>query len=154
MNFFFSHLGIQRRGGYQEFKTQYVKELPIPDVPPEIKKQIALLVEYAVHLSKECSNTTQNMTDPRQAMMQSYFEQLIDAMMYELFFPDELHRSGKHFLQPLAQENLPPLCEISGNKTATLQTIFARLFDKDHVIRKNRFFLDTLEIVRIIEAKA
>jgi hypothetical protein len=32
MNLYFSHLGIERRGGYQEFKTQYVRQLPIPPI--------------------------------------------------------------------------------------------------------------------------
>jgi len=154
MSFFFSHLGIQRRGGYQEFKTQYMKELPIPDVSVETKSQIALLVEYIIHLSKQFSGENGVLVDAREEMMLKYFEQLLDALVYELFFSEELHKAGKYFFKPLAEENLPALDAIKGDKTAKLRTIFERLFDKDHVIRKNCFFLDTLETVRIIEGKA
>ena len=45
MIFYFAHLGIQRRGGYQEFKTQYVRELPIPSAPAAERHAIEGLVE-------------------------------------------------------------------------------------------------------------
>ena len=86
--------------------------------------------------------------------MVAYFEQLINALVFELIFPDELHKADKYFFKPLAEERLPLLDEIKGDKIAKLRSIFERLFDKEHVVRKNGFFLDTLESVRIIEGKA
>lgn len=45
MSFYFEHLGIQRRGGYQEFKTQYVRQFPVPDVRPAERSAIESLVK-------------------------------------------------------------------------------------------------------------
>jgi len=42
-NYFFLKLGIERRGGYQEFKTQYVRKLPIPPTTEEEKAHLATL---------------------------------------------------------------------------------------------------------------
>jgi len=74
--------------------------------------------------------------------------------LYELFLHDELHAANKTFFAPLAAERLPALDAITGDKLAALRRIFERLFDKDHIVRQNIFFLDTLESVRIIEGKA
>ncbi len=48
MSFFFAHLGIQRRGGYQEFKTQYVRELPIPVTSAAEHDAVAELVDRII----------------------------------------------------------------------------------------------------------
>lgn len=48
MSFFFAHLGIQRRGGYQEFKTQYVRELPIASTTAPERVALAALVKQVL----------------------------------------------------------------------------------------------------------
>jgi hypothetical protein len=85
--------------------------------------------------------------------MVRYFEQLIDGLVYELYFPDELHNGHKQFATLLTQERLPPLDQLNGDKVAELKTIFERLFDRDHPIRKNIYFLDSIPVVRIVEGK-
>lgn len=51
-------------------------------------------------------------------------------------------------------ERLPAMDTIKGDKLAALRQIFERLFDRDHLLRQNIFFLDTIESIRIIEGKA
>jgi hypothetical protein len=46
------------------------------------------------------------------------------------------------------------LDEVNGDKLKALRQIFERLSRKDHVIRQDIFFLDTIESVRIIEGRA
>ena len=43
--FAFLKIGIERRGGYQEFKTQYVEKLPIPPATDAEKAKLATLAE-------------------------------------------------------------------------------------------------------------
>ncbi len=141
-------------GGFLNTHKQMMERIPIPPATQVQKDQLAVLVSYAIHLAKTFPPSAADSNDARDELMKSYFQQLMDAMVYELFFPEELHPAGKYFFKPLAEENLPALDAIKGDKTAKLRTIFEQLFDKDHVIRKNCFFLDTLETVRIIEGKA
>lgn len=107
------------------------------------------LVDYLLFLKAKTDEGSS-----RDQLIISYFEQLIDAMVYELYLTEEIHQSGRKFFEPLMAERLPALDKIKGDKLAALRSIFERLFDRDHIIRQNIFFLDTIESVRIIEGKA
>lgn len=153
--FFIQATGYVLRGGYFTFKTEYLRPFPIPcslsknPPSPTQQKQIALLVDYVLFAK---ANADEN--DSRDALMISYFEQIVDALCYELYLADEIHKAEKYFFKPLAAENLPAIREIKGNKLDELRRIFERLFDRESIIRQNIFFLDTIESVRIIEGKA
>lgn len=113
---------------------------------------VVTLVDYILFLRTNASEG-----ESRDQLMVSYFEQIIDALVYELYLPDVIHGAGREFFAPLIAERLPALDEIKGDKLAklnALRQIFERLFHKDHLIRQNIFFLDTIESIRIIEGKA
>ena len=114
---------------------------------------IVTIVDYIIYLKKQPSTTGKNLAHARDYVMVKYFEQIIDGLVYELYLTDELHRAGKYFFKPLLDERLPPIEEITGDKMSALRGIFERLFDKKHPVRKNLFFLDSLEAIRIIEGK-
>jgi len=134
------------RGGFFRYFTQFIKQLPIRRIDfsdrSEEKRhqQMVTLVDYLIFLK---TNTSEN--ESRDQLMVSYFEQIIDALVYELYLPDEIHTAGKAFFAPLVAERLPALAEIEGDKLSALRQIFERLFHKDHVIRQNIFFPDTIE---------
>ncbi|HXG07133.1 MAG TPA: TaqI-like C-terminal specificity domain-containing protein, partial [Nitrososphaera sp.] len=151
---FYRHLSPQIRGGFVRYIAQYVSQIPVPPISQLQQAVITKLVNYILFIKREGLAEDESLSNSRDQLMIRYFEQLIDAIVYELFLTDELHQAGKHFFEPLMRENLPDLKEIKGDKLATLRSIFERLFDKDHIIRQNLFFLDTLESVRIIEGKA
>jgi len=85
--------------------------------------------------------------------MVSYFEQIIDALVYELYFPDELHSHDRYFMHLLERENLPALNQPQENQIRQLRQIFERLFETNHPLRQNLFFLDNVSIIRAIEGK-
>ena len=80
-NFFFSKLGIERRGGYQEFKTQYVSQIPIPASAPEQQLEIEGRVEQILAQKKE---------NPEADV--SALEAEIDQLVYKLYdlTPEEI----------------------------------------------------------------
>ena len=82
-----------------------------------------------------------------------YFEQLIDGLVYELFFSEQFEAAGKSLFDLVESETLPPFESLSTNKLEKLRTVFERLHLHTHPIRQTLFFLDTLEPVRIIEGK-
>ena len=136
------------QGGALAMQTPYVSQLPIASAKPEQHRLLSSLTDYLVFISYKLVGL-----QPRDQLMISYFEQLIDALVYELYLPDEIHTAGKQFFAPLIAERLPALDEIKGDKLAALRQIFERLYDRNHVIRKNIFFLDTIESVRISKAR-
>ena len=115
---------------------------------------IVTIVDYIIYLKKQPSTDGKNLAHARDYIMVKYFEQIIDGLVYELYLTDELHRADKYFFKPLLDEHLSPIEEISGDKISALRDIFEHLFDRKHSVRKNLFFLDSLETIRIIEGKA
>lgn len=155
LDFYWKKISTPLRGGFFRYFTQFIKQLPIRTInfsdSVEVKwhQLIVTLVDYLLFLKANISAD-----ESRDKLMVSYFEQLIDALVYELYLPDEIHTAGKQFFAPLIAERLPALDEIKDDKLAALRQIFERLYDRNHIIRQNIFFLDTIDSVRIIEGKA
>lgn len=137
------------RGNALAMQTPYVSQLPIAPATDAQKSVLERLVDYVLYVQSEVPDGA-----GRDGLMLRYFEQIIDALVYELYLPDELAASGRSFCAPLTAEGLPALTDLAADKLATLRGIFERLFDRNHSIRQNIFFLDTLASIRIIEGKA
>lgn len=137
------------QGGALAMQTPYVSQLPIASLTNNQQKLISTIVDYILFLKdSEPSNNS------RDRLMFSYFEQIIDALIYEIYLADELRQAERTFSESLTGEQLPALRDIDGDRLSRLRQIFEKLFDRDHIVRQNIFFLDTLESVRIIEGKA
>ena len=145
-------LGDADKGGRLRFFRQFVEKIPIPPATDEEKETIATLVNYILFLTKELkdipSHGTALAASAEDKLMLSYFEQLVNAIVLELYLPDELHVNDKYFLKHLLTENLPSLKKIKGNKIESLRVIFKRIFDREHPLRVNIYFLNSVEVVR------
>jgi methylase of polypeptide subunit release factors len=82
----------------------------------------------------------------------AYFEQLIDGLVFELYFPDEINAAKKSILNHLG--DLKPISEdmTAEEKLAIIQSEFDRLYDPNHSVRNHLETLDSIEPVRIIKA--
>ena len=152
--FFLSNTVSKLRGGAYAMQTPYVSQIPIPAITVEQRKAIETLVEYILYLMEQPFSYTNELVYANDRLMIAYFEQLLNGMVYELYLPDELHQAKKQFVQPFLTEDLPSVEQIKGDKLIELRAIYAHLFDKDHPLRRNLYFLDSLDIIRIIEGKA
>ncbi len=76
--------------------------------------------------------------------------QLIDALVYELYFPDEIKAANKEILPHLGE--LEPLTDDMSEeeKLAIIQHEFDRLYDPRHPVRNNLETLDSVDVVRTI----
>jgi type I restriction-modification system DNA methylase subunit len=160
LDFYWKKISTPLRGGFFRYFTQFIKQLPIRTInfsdPLEVKQHqlMVTLVDYILFLKASMANMADIAeSDSPAQLIVNYFGQLIDALVYELYLPDEIHAAGRQFFAPLITERLPALDEIKGDKLEALRQIFERLYDRNHVIRKNIFLLDTIESVRIIEGK-
>lgn len=141
--FFIAQISPALRGGFYRFKSIYVSHIPIPSAENWQKEIIEKLVDYILFLTKEDA--------AQHKLLINYFEAIINALVYELFLMDELHAAGKHFFEPLAAESLPSLADHAGSDLQIIREQFDRLSARDHEIRRNLYFLNELESVRIIE---
>jgi hypothetical protein len=86
------------------------------------------------------------------ALMMSYFEQLLNGLVYELFFPDELHAHTLFLFDYTEKAKLPALESLpKAKRTEALQEAFERIHDQNHPIRGGLVDLRSLPTVRLIE---
>lgn len=139
MDCYFPMVSTDVRGKTRRYIKQYVELLPILPHRESFTDFFEPLVDYA-ELAKSKD----------QKLQSAYFEQLIDALVYELYFPDELKAAGKAILPHLG-ELTPITDEMSDEeKLAIIQREFDRLYDPRHPVRNIIETLDSVEVVRTI----
>ena len=154
VEWFYSQVSNQLTGDELRALSSYMQQIPIPNVTSTQKELIGKIVDYLVYLQKQPTTNSKDLAHARDYVMLKYFERIIDGLVYESYLFEELHQGGKHFFQPLLDEQLPKPEEIQGDKMSAFRAIFEHLYEKIHPIRKNLFFLDSLKSIRIIEGKA
>jgi tetratricopeptide (TPR) repeat protein len=156
VSWFYARTAPQFRGGFLRFSPRYISQIPIPDMVPAQKALIHKLVTYILYLKKQPTTDGSNLANARDYVMVGHFENILSALVYELYLPDELHQGDKHFFAPLLDEQLFPLEEIevrNGDKMSAFRDIFERLSNRHHPVERNLFFLGSVESIRIIEGR-
>lgn len=148
--YFIKVTGTPLRGDYYRFKTEYLRPLPIPDASSENQRLIETLVDYVLALKREAAD----LADPPSllAVMTAWFEQLIDALVYELYFPEEFTPENRVSIA-LSALDLPELAEGKA-PIDILGVFFNTAYAPEHPVRRAVYFIDTLPSVRVIEGKA
>lgn len=150
--FYLQNTGTVLANGYFRYKPAYLENFPVPEkIDPKHEHVFVTLVDYISHIRAQVD--TKSSANARDAVMVSYFEQIIDALVYELYFPEELHSHDRHFMRLMQRENLPALNQSQENQIRQIRQIFEQLFETNHPVRQNLFFLDNLPIIRTIEGK-
>jgi adenine-specific DNA-methyltransferase len=156
MSWFIQNTAASKQGGFYEFKPMYVSKIPI--VKSDHPELIETIVDYIIYLTAELkdipSHGEKMVATAEDKLMLSYFEQIVDALVMELYLPEELHSHDKYFMRHLLSENIPAFDTLKGDKMNALRQIFKGLFDSEHPIRVNINFLNSLEVVRIIRGLA
>lgn len=125
------------RDTFPKIKGSYLGYLPIK----KSNSQIDTIVKYL-----EC------LTDSSNAdVIKSFFISLMNSIIYELYFPNEIKSAGKEILNNL--EDLKPLNDNMSEekKIAIIQSEFKRLYENNHPVRFAVETLDSVEEVRIIK---
>lgn len=132
----FSQFSSQIQNGYYRFKAQYCEQVPIPEASAQQKAICTALVN--------CAPIT---NDPR-------FEQLINGLVFELFFPDDLHCANTRLFDACEKAGVSKLAGLQNNALATAANELAeRIFATSHPIYAMLFDLQALDVVRIIEGR-
>src|SRR5262249_11488385 len=136
------------------FKSIYVSEIPIPKATLEQTSSVSQLVEYLLWFNRAGSIGNQCPARARDPLMPGYFEQLLNGLVYELFFPDELHAQKLFLFRYVEEARLPKLSAVpKAERLAVLRETFERIYDLNHPLRGCLFSLGSLETVRIIEGE-
>jgi adenine-specific DNA-methyltransferase len=126
---------VEKQNGWYEVQPETLKTFPIPNATNEQRELIEFLAKAVIQLLGE---------GPAAA----YFERLLNGMVYELFFPEDLHAQELYFFNLLADVRMPEVT------TATDWAAFhSQVGDVNHPIYAALFALNGLEVVRIVEGR-
>lgn len=135
-------------GGRIQFRRERMVDAPIPW--PE-KPQRDLVADCVKAISEIYQRTGGEIAGTAA----SRFEQLINGLVFELFFPDELHRASIRLFDACEKAGIAKLATLKGKAlTEAANDLATRLFANDHPICGMLFDLQGLEVVRIIEGNA
>jgi len=129
------------------FQVDKVPLMNIPIAEPDKETQclIGTLVDYIILLKK------QQAQKPSDKLITSYFEQIIDGIVFELYFEQELKGAGREILKYTT--DLKPIDNkmTDAQKMQVIKSEFDRLYDRKHPIRNNLFYMDTIPEIRSIK---
>jgi hypothetical protein len=122
-----------KAGGFLDFEPRYSGQLIIPDTTP---KQRKVIEDVAGCVTRDEGKT------PAAA----FFERLLNGLVYELFFPDDLHAEKLRFFDLLSSVSMP-----TSSETTEWAAFHQQVSDVNHPIYAALFALNAIEVVRIIE---
>lgn len=124
--------------------TSEINAIPIPNANRVIIQYIASFVNYVLHLK--------NIKQVESGLMPIYFEQIIDGMVYELYFPELLKKHNREIIKHLGE--LPEFTDSMSDeqKLKICKKVFDRLNDKEHPVRIHlEKMKEEIPEIRIIE---
>lgn len=136
IEWFYEQIANRIQGGYLRAFSDRMQLVPIPPTSPLQQLIVEALVAAVI------------------AVGDSKLEQLINGLVYELFFPDDLHTAGIHLFDACESENVAGLVALQGSPLQTeAEALAERIFSNSHPIYAMLFDLQALDVVRIIEAR-
>lgn len=118
--------------GTNQWSKIFVEQLPIPELEEDARKPYETLAEYLIYLN-----------DPKQApvlekvnneAVSQVFEDLVNMMVYELYFEEEIKTKEIDVLQFVTEKAFPDITQAE-DKKAIIQKVYYELQQKDNAIR-------------------
>ena len=134
-------------------RSRFIKQIPVPDLNAGQKDLVRKIVDYLIYLQNQPTTSGKDLAHARDFVMLKYFEQIINGLVYEFYMPDVLQGGNRDIFKHLMAEQLPEVNEIQGDKMPVFRSLFERLNHREHPVRGNLFFQDSLRPIRIIEDK-
>lgn len=124
------------RGGYLRAFSEVMQHVPIVRAPETSQRAIDVLVAML------------------SADQNPAIEQLLNGLIYELYFPEDLHARGLHLFKAAEQAGLGKFANLKGRSLASAAEVFAgSCLAPGQPLRTMLSDLQALDVVRIIEGK-
>ena len=149
----YSQISKQLRLGELEARDSYMKQIPVPDINAAQKDLVRKFVDYLIYLQEQPTTNSKDLAHAHDFAVLKYFEWIINGLVYEFYMPDVLRSADRDIFKHLMAEQLPEIDEIQEDKMSVFRSLYERLHNREHPVRVNLFFQDSLEPVRIIEDK-
>ncbi|MBS1631987.1 MAG: hypothetical protein JST10_05385, partial [Bacteroidetes bacterium] len=129
--------GLKMQGGYLLYSAPNLSSMVIKKIDKESQIPFIRICDCIINLKKQNKDS-------------SFFERLIDAMVYELYLPEAIQNANCEVLKHLS--NLPELREGEDEKNLkAIEKVYAALSDPKHPVSIAMQKMQEVEEVKIIE---
>ena len=128
-----------------QIDIETAEKLPIIVASKQYQIQVSHIVDY-LHFINSIESINFD------TLIINYFEQIIDGMVYELYFPELLKKHNREIIKYLGE--LPEFTDGMNDeqKMMICKNVFERLNDKEHPVRVNlEKMKEEIKEIRIIE---
>jgi len=128
----------------------------VAESSPSQRGAISLVADCLTRLNRYFADNPES-SSTRDPLMLAYWERVLNGLVYELYFPDELHGAGLHLFDLVTQAGVSDLdldTTLEPDGLKRVRHLFETLQDGANRLRIALDKLQTLDTVRIIEGKA
>jgi adenine-specific DNA-methyltransferase len=146
LDYFLQNHSSRFQNDYFSYAKRFIENIPIKEAGKIPTWQIERLVDYILFCRRqEMAAELQNIG--------SYFEQMINAIVYELYLPEQIIEGQCQIIK-----HNPPFKALNAfndisDKAYYLKTLFDEVYDKHHPVRTVLFKLDSIAVIAMIEGK-
>jgi hypothetical protein len=153
-NWLYEILLAKLQNGFFEPSAVFLKDFPVPRVERLHWQLLEMLSDYLQCLASSRPSTKGNEDPDCNQLMFDYMEQLINGLVYELFFRDDLNSHSINLFKLVEEARFPVLAEIpEKQRFSRLEEVYEQISNDRHPIRGCLESLKSLEVVRIIEGE-
>ncbi|RLD60752.1 MAG: hypothetical protein DRJ01_09140 [Bacteroidetes bacterium] len=142
---FYSGGGLSDKG--LRFKKEFIEKVPVPKNVPvkEIFSEITTVLQFINILDTQINPHVPN------SHISQLFEEVIDAMVMELYFKDDFKKAGIEFIK-YAERDFAPIehLKTEEEKIEVIHEAYQKLRQKDNEIRNNLKLMD-IKLADIVE---
>ncbi|WP_054693670.1 Eco57I restriction-modification methylase domain-containing protein [Syntrophomonas palmitatica] len=145
MEFYFGFIGIMTAGGAFTLKHETISEFPIRN-NKNFERTVIIIVNYILY-AKESPTIAANIEG---------LESILNAIIYELYFPNEITTGKANILKHLKSlPDIQPLIEKGETEKAlkTIEKVYRELSAPDHPVSIAMARMQEIEEVKIIEGR-
>ena len=104
VEWFYSQVSKQLDGGKLEARSDYINQIPIPDINATQKDLARKLVDYLIFLQQQPTTNSKDLAHARDSVIFGYFEWIIRGLVYEFYMPDLLQSANRDIFKHLMAE--------------------------------------------------
>jgi hypothetical protein len=146
LNYYHKKIASPKAGGFFDYKTQFIQKYPIKF--PKEKTQLETLASFLMKLNDNNFNKQIEDFIPNKHISES-FEEVIDALVFELYFPEEFAEKGIA-IEKYAKDIFKPIEGLSEDEQIkAIKEAYETLREKDNPLR-NQIKLMKIELKELL----
>ena len=134
------YLSLKMAGGYLNINPDIIKDLPLPDFCEKMEFSLRNIAEYLIFLKKREIKHIDDFVGNSHIFL--LFEDIINAMVMELYFKEEFEKVGVEFIKYVERdfESIQGKTDIEA--MVIIKVVYQKLCEKNNEIRNNLKLMD------------